>query len=297
MRLIGHLSDETRAQAFGDFLLARGVRNEIERDGDRAWSVWVLDENQVETARTWFSQYERDPGAAEFREAAATAARIREEEAKEAAAYRRRVRTSQTLFPSSRAYGAGYVTYALIVVCVAIGLYSGLGENVSFLRPFFINDPESGTAGFLPQVRAGEIWRLFTPALIHFGPLHLLFNMLWLFQLGSMIESRQGHLRFALLTLGLAAGSNVAQYATYGPDFGGMSGVVYGLFGYIWIRGRMDPASGLWVHRNTVVLLIAWFFLCLTGWVGHVANMAHGAGLILGGAYGYVSAVLARREG
>jgi GlpG protein len=131
---------------------------------------------------------------------------------------------------------------------------------------------------------------------IHFGVAHLLFNMLWLFQLGSMIEGRQGHIRFALLVLGLAAGSNIAQYAYAGPSFGGMSGVVYGLFGYIWLRGRFDPASGLFMDRQNVILMVVWFVACFTGLVGPVANGAHAAGVILGAACGYLSAQVALRR-
>ncbi len=296
--MIGHLSEEAQARRFRDFLLTEGVRSQIERDGEGAWSLWVHDENDVPTAQTWLARFRADPGAAEFREVSAEAAKVRDAESEEMAEYRRRVRTRRSLFPDSVGYGAGFLTYGLIVACVTISLLSRLGHDETFLRPFFISYPVEGSSGYLPEVRAGEIWRLFTPVLIHFGPAHLLFNMLWLFQLGSMIEGRQGHLHFGLLTLGLAIGSNVAQYTvTHSPAFGGMSGVVYGLFGYIWLRGKFDPGSGLYIDRQSVILMIVWFFACLSGYVGPIANTAHGAGLALGAAYGCVSALVARRKG
>ena len=296
MRLIGSITDQAQARTLSDFLITRGVGNEIERDGEGAWSLWVHDESHVATAQTWFARFRANPAAAEFRDAPKEAARIREKEAREAAQYRRRVRTRQSLFPQMTGHGAGFVTYALVVACVAIGLFSRLGQDPTILRGLFISFPGDGLQGFLPEVRAGQVWRLFTPVLIHFGVMHLLFNMLWLFQLGSMIEGRQGHARFALLTVALALGSNVAQYAVNGPAFGGMSGVVYGLFGYIWLRGKLDPASGLFIDRQNVVLMIVWFFLCLTGWIGPVANTAHGAGLVLGAGWGCLSALLTRRK-
>src|SRR5947209_20418782 len=108
----------------------------------------------------------------------------------------------------------------------------------------------------LEEVARGEVWRLVTPIFIHLGPLHLFFNMLWLLDLGSMIEVRQGTWRFALLILGTAIISNLAQLYLVGPDFGGMSGVVYGLLGYAWMKGKFDPSAGIFVHPQTVTMML-----------------------------------------
>jgi hypothetical protein len=85
--------------------------------------------------------------------------------------------------------------------------------------------------------------------------------------------------------------SNLAQFFVRGPIFGGMSGVIYGLFGYIWIRGRFDPASGLFLPQTTVTMMIIWFILCAVNVIPNVANYAHGAGLLLGMAWGYLSSL------
>jgi GlpG protein len=113
--------------------------------------------------------------------------------------------------------------------------------------------------------------------------------MLWLRDLGSMIEGRQSSLQLAVLVFVIAAVSNLAQYFAEGPSFGGMSGVVYGLAGYIWIRGKYDPGSGLFLHPSTVAMMIVWFLLCLSGLVGYTANWVHAVGLGLGMAWGYLS--------
>ena len=116
--------------------------------------------------------------------------------------------------------------------------------------------------------------------------------MLWLRDLGSMIEGRQTSWHLAILALVIAAGSNLAQfYVSRSPVFGGMSGVVYGLLGYVWIRGKLDPASGLFLHQSTVVMMMIWLVLCFTGLLGPVANYAHLAGLLMGMAWGYVSSL------
>ena len=115
--------------------------------------------------------------------------------------------------------------------------------------------------------------------------------MLWLRDLGSMIEGRQSSWRLAILVLVIAACSNLAQFWFGGPVFGGMSGVVYGLLGYIWMRGKFDPGSGLYLHPSTVGMMIIWFFACFTPIVPHVANAAHAAGLVMGIAWGYLSSL------
>jgi GlpG protein len=61
-----------------------------------------------------------------------------------------------------------------------------------------------------------------------------------------------------------------------------MSGVLYGLFGYIWMKSRYEPQSGFMISSNTVIWMVGWFFLCLTGYLGNIANVVHGAGLVVG---------------
>jgi len=123
------------------------------------------------------------------------------------------------------------------------------------------------------------------------GVLHIFFNMLWLRDLGSMVEGRQSSLHLLILTIVIAACSNLAQYFVSGPIFGGMSGVVYGLLGYVWIRGKFDPASGLYLHPYNVVMMLVWFFACLVNIIPHVANTAHAVGLGIGIAWGYFSSL------
>src|SRR6266404_2871624 len=95
-----------------------------------------------------------------------------------------------------------------------------------FISPFLIGDNYLPPDLSLPEIRHGQIWRLFTPMFIHFNPLHIFFNMLWLRDLGSMIEGRQSSGLLAILVLVIAAGSNLAEYYFgHEPNFGGMSGV------------------------------------------------------------------------
>jgi GlpG protein len=106
-----------------------------------------------------------------------------------------------------------------------------------------------------------------------------------------MIEARQGSIQLALLFLVFAALSDFGQYYVSGPVFGGMSGVVYGLLGYVWIRGKMDPGSGLFLHPSTVNMMLIWLVVCFSGFLGPVANTAHVVGLASGVAWGFLSSI------
>jgi len=296
VRSIGNLPGEIQARLFGDYLLAQGIRNEIEVESNGSCLIWVLDDEQMEAARGLLEQFRKNPDAPEYSRKAADAERVRAEDERSQAEWRKRLHNRRRVFPGMTRYGAGPLSFALVVISGIVAVYSNLGHNEEFLRPFFISYPTEGQTGFLHEVLRGEWWRLLTPMFIHFGIGHILFNMIWLFQLGSMIESAQGSGRFALLIVVFALASNFAQYALSGPFFGGMSGVNYGLIGYVWIRGRCDRASGLHLDKESVIFAVAWFFLCFTGWVGPVANYAHAGGLLVGMAWGWISAKIALRN-
>jgi len=294
MRSIGNLPNEARARAFGDYLVAQGIRNELEPDADATWAVWIKDEDQVAAAQSGLERFRTDPESEEFRNARSAAAKVRAADAKDLAGYQKRLRTRQSLFPKFGGYGVGPLTFGLIILCIAVAVYSKLGSDRESLQRLLLADPQNANGTFLPEVRARQWWRLITPIFIHFGPLHLLFNMMWLYQLGCMIEARQGMIKLALLGLVTGTGPMIAQYLMSGPGYvGGMSGVIYGLAGYIWMRGKYDRASGLYLDRQTIQILLIWLVICFTGLLGPVANMAHLAGLIIGVIWGRVSAFFA----
>ena len=109
----------------------------------------------------------------------------------------------------------------------------------------------------------------------------------------ALIETRRGSLRLLGLTLATAVCSNLAEYVYMVrfqhqfPLFLGMSGVGFGMFGYIWMKSRFDPTASIQIEGSLVFLFLAWLVLCMTGLIGHVANTAHAFGLLSGMAIGY----------
>jgi membrane associated rhomboid family serine protease len=182
--------------------------------------------------------------------------------------------------------GLPQLTVALIALSLIVAVLTRLGTEREMVVPFLINWHE---------LSLGQWWRLITPIFLHFGLLHLLFNMLWLWELGRAIEWCFGWARLLSLVLLTGVISNLAELAWSGPWFGGMSGVVYALLTYIWMQGRFNPWSGLYVPRHILAMMVAWFFLCWTGLFGPIANMAHTGGLVVGALWGYVDA--RRRQG
>jgi GlpG protein len=159
----------------------------------------------------------------------------------------------------------------------------------------------------LPEVVGqGQGWRLITPIFVHFGLVHLLFNMIMLLDVGGRIEGRIGTGRYLALVLVLAVTSNLIQYylgsfslkdttALFRPHylFGGMSGVLYGLFGYLWMKSVYDPSSGLTISPSLIVILMLWLIAGLAGFLDQaigakVANGAHAGGFVVGLLIGFV---------
>jgi len=297
MRPIGRLQDENQARRFGDFLYAQGIENQVDPDLHGTWEIWVLDDANVETAQQRLQEFTQRPDDPRFVGAARTADEKRKQDEQAQVGKRTRMIDGRTIFYAPPV-PIGILSIVLIVISVAVAILSDFGKKDQFVQPLSITQYHSqghviyGQRG-LPEICHGQIWRLFTPMFLHFHFLHILFNMLWLRDLGSMIEARKGPWMLLALVLVIAGTSNFAQYAVDGPTFGGMSGVVYGLLGYVWMQGRFNPASQLSLEPQTVILMVIWFFFCLTGYAGPVANTVHTVGFGIGIAWGFIAARLA----
>ncbi len=150
--------------------------------------------------------------------------------------------------------------------------------------------PAPGTLWELIQDAA--VWRWFTPMLIHFNAVHLLFNCAVVIEMGRRIESRLGAFWFWAIVLIVALVANLGQYAmSANPLFGGLSGVAFGLLGFVLAAGRLAPSEREWQVPPAVagglLFFLVLFSTGVTEYFGlHVANAAHwfglGAGALLG---------------
>jgi GlpG protein len=76
-----------------------------------------------------------------------------------------------------------------------------------------------------------------------------------------------------------------------------MSGVVYALFGYVWMKSDYDPASDMRLPSKTIFYMVLWLVFCMSGVLGNIANAAHVVGLFAGMLVGLTPHLLADVKG
>ncbi|MGR4067604.1 rhomboid family intramembrane serine protease [Halomonas sp. LR3S48] len=196
------------------------------------------------------------------------------------------------------------VTSAAIAISLAVFALMGLlGDIVVAMLTVVPVAVVGGGLAFgtlADSLTSGQVWRLLSPAFLHFGWMHLIFNMMWLWYFGRQVETLQGSGRMLTILLVAGIGANLAQYATGTVLFGGMSGVDFALLGYVWLMSRRVPGSGFFVPQMLVVFMLGWMVFTMTDMAaavgfGNVANEAHLGGLVVGLAMGWYYSNRARR--
>lgn len=298
MREAGRLNNEAEARTISDYLIAEGIENAVEREAGE-WVLWIHDADEVEQAKAELAAFHADPHADKYTASGPKAAAIRKHQEREAEAARKRHVDFRKHWQQGVAT-RGKLTMVLVGLSIAVAVLTGLGQQPDPVG-HWLSIAGYETVGNmirwsgLSQVTSGQLWRLVTPIFIHYGPIHLIFNMMWLYSLGNLVEARRGSLFLLFLVLVTAIPSNLAQYYLAGPSFGGMSGVDYGLLGYVWIKGRYDPSAGMAIGQQTMVFMLGWLALGFFG-VFSMANGAHVGGLVMGLVIGGAR-VLLRRAG
>ena len=195
-----------------------------------------------------------------------------------------------------------YVTYFLLAVNVAVAV-AGLATSAWA-------EGELGTIGIrggligggvdfdgqrfeFIGVDEGEWYRVVTGAFIHAGPIHLAFNMFMLWQIGTLLESALGRLRFALLYAVAVLGGSFGALLV-APDIitVGASGGVFGLMGAFYVAER----NGRFGARRSAVGLFIAINLVLTFAVPGISIGGHLGGLAAGAAIGWAFTEFDRRS-
>jgi membrane associated rhomboid family serine protease len=140
---------------------------------------------------------------------------------------------------------------------------------------------------FSPAVADGQWYRLLSSAFLHYGPMHIVFNMWALYVIGPPLEIALGRLRFSSLYLMSALGGSVVVYllSTLGGQTAGASGAVFGLFGATFVVGRRLNMDTRWVIGLIAINLVITFVVPNISWQGHLGGLVTGAAIAAAYAY------------
>ena len=312
MRLIGSFTDPDQATRFASFLEVEGIDARVtdaDAEGEET-TVWVLDEDRLVDARAHLQQFLTSPDDAIYVDAVKQAVELRLKTRLEHEAIQKELRKleqdvkqqwaaqvpSQFNFPLIR---------MLLIICIAVhvvGMFGGeqnSGQRGSIESMLLFkgglsiksNDTSVRLSDAFSDIKKGQVWRLVTPIFAHSKELwiHILFNMLWLYQLGRILEHRFGTPTIGLLVLFSAVFSNLAQVLvpvlfldeSLSP-FVGMSGVVYALLGFAWFKSKYDPRSGLGLRDEIFIIMIGFMAMGFIVPILNVANWCHLGGLVAG---------------
>ena len=275
--------------AFSRFLSSRGVVHRVTEQGMNQ-VVWVSGEQERIFVRSAYSQY--TSGELELDEAPVVLGKIQ---------IIPRVLSAVRRFPLTLSLIAINVLLFPVGMGLGDGTIDGLFERLMFLAVEEVNGEQYFTT-MSYTVEHGQWWRFITPMFIHFSWLHIVFNLLWVWEIGRKIEFTNSAVVLFVAVIASSLAANVTQYLLSGPSlFGGMSGVVFGLLGHSLIWSRLVPWKDVGLPSGIYIFMLVYLVVGFTGVIdllglGSLANGAHLGGLIGGFATGGLAGLLARQR-
>lgn len=191
---------------------------------------------------------------------------------------RRTTRPARTIYGGRVSRGGVDATRVLVginlvvfVITAAAGAGVASGSSRSTVYDNFALIP--------PAVASGEWYRLVSSMFLHFGILHVGFNMWALYVIGSPLEAMLGRLRFLTLYFLAGIGGSLLSFA-YGPvseTAAGASGAIFGLFGGLYVLQRRRGLATGGIVGLIVINLIFSFTFANIDWRGHVGGLVVGS--------------------
>ncbi|EOZ4640114.1 rhomboid family intramembrane serine protease GlpG [Enterobacter cloacae] len=275
MLMITSFTNPRVAQAFVDYMATQGIILTVQQHTKT--DVWLADESQADRVNAELTRFLENPADPRY-----LAASWQSGQTGSGLHYRR--------FPflATIRERAGPFTQLLMAACIIVFIIMNVvGDQSVMIALAWPYDPSLDF----------DVWRYFTHALMHFSVMHILFNLLWWWYLGGAVEKRLGSGKLIVITIISALLSGYVQHKFSGPWFGGLSGVVYALMGYVWLRGERDPESGIYLQRGLITFALIWL---IAGWFDlfgmSIANGAHVTGLAVGLAMAFADTLHARKR-
>ncbi|MGD8113019.1 rhomboid family intramembrane serine protease GlpG [Vibrio sp. TRT 17S01] len=265
------LTNPRMAQAFIDYMASRQIDIKMMPEGGGQFALWLTDgQHQIE-AEAELKHFLQEPTAKKYQAASWDVADSRK------AQFRYR---SPSMLDMIKAKAGPFTLFVM-----------GLCLLIFALQQFGMAEPVFAALHFPAyEGQQWQLWRWVTHAILHFSVIHIAFNLLWWWQLGGDIEKKLGSGPLLKLFLLSAALSGAGQYWVEGANFGGLSGVVYALVGYLWVLGARAPKLGLSMPKPVIGFMLVWLILGFVQPFMAIANTAHLAGLLAGVGIGFLDA-------
>ncbi|WP_369789480.1 rhomboid family intramembrane serine protease GlpG [Rouxiella sp. WC2420] len=256
------LSNPRMAQAFVDYMATHDTPLQVKHEGQEV-QIWLEDDSKLDFVEAELAMFIKDPLNPRYQAASWHTGSTQTKLNYEHYSYWQRIRSQ-----------AGPLTMAVIFICIAVFILQQIYGDQTVMA--WLSWPADRSQYF-------ELWRWFTPAFLHFSLLHILFNLMWWWYLGGPVEKLLGSGKLFTIALISALLSGWGQSIFSGILFGGLSGVVYALMGYVWLTGELKPEKGLALPRGLMIFSVAWLVLGYFNVMGlAIANAAHVFGLVVG---------------
>ena len=306
MRHLTTITGKSKAESFVAYLLTLDIPTHVEPLLDQTeWDIWVRDEDRLEIAKKEYQLFSASPEDPKYRQAVDQAKGIIKDKKLKSFERQKNIQySSSRINPNLFSGSLPPMTLTLILLCVFLGLVSEFSRpgprnwlgNFAMKQLMFVDmGLYKQTGDPAVSIKQGELWRILTPAFLHGHAIHLLFNMLSLASLGRLTERLEGIGRYAVIILLIGIGSHLLQglmpLKWYGsPNFVGISGVIFGLLGYMGMKTTLRPDLGFQLPAQVYVMtgLILVFGFSNSMQDFQMANLAHLGGLMSGAAIGFV---------
>ena len=269
---LGSINNPRAAQGFIDYVKSKGLDAQL-RSSDGQAVIICIASNDFQQAQPLWEEFVENPHHERYQNASWQVGSTQS-----ALSYR-----GQPFNLKARFKALSWLNQTVTLLCVAIYIAFLLGgfESIYSVLQFNPNQPLT--------------W--LTPAIVHFSAVHLLFNIIWWITLGNGIEKLTGKSTLIGLFLITALLSSWAEFIMVGPNFGGLSGVVYGLLGYCWIYRVFNPKQPALVSNGIIGFMLVWLVLGFGDMLFvSMANWAHLGGLLSGMAYAFTAQVFTAKK-
>ncbi|AJJ17543.1 rhomboid family intramembrane serine protease GlpG [Yersinia intermedia] len=256
------ISNPRLAQAFVDYMATRNVVLEVRPDTQGA-EIWLADDEQLPLVQQELEQFLLEPLNPRYQAASWQSGNLHSNLSYQRFSYLQTLRSQ-----------AGPLTLSVMVLCIAIYILMQIVGDAAVM---------SWLAWPRDESQYLQLWRWVSHGFLHFSLLHILFNLMWWWYLAGQMEKRLGTGKLLVLTVVSALFSGWGQSLFSGVNFGGLSGVVYALMGYVWLTGERAPERGISLPRGLMAFSVLWLIAGYFDVLGlSIANAAHVSGLIIG---------------